>query len=159
MAISRLFMSYSKPKLVVAFLLAVLVSFLGASVFHSQFVLNELVLIGVEIPLTTRISTTLSDLAGMAPGYGPIILIGLLLGFVIIGQSRRWVSWPAVVAYPVGGILAFLTMHILMRAAFDISVVAGARTFAGLTFQCLAGAIGGWLFAKSLAWARKRPQF
>lgn len=150
----KLTMSYSKIKVSIAFLIAVIVTFILASIFHSQFVIYELTAIGIEVPFTTRIRSTLSDLIGLAPGYGPIILIGMLIGFSIIGLSRKRLNWPAVIAYPIGGFVSIVAIHLLMYPIFYITLIAGARSNLGLAFQCLAGAIGGFMFARLLVWAK-----
>lgn len=149
---------YSKIKITLAFLIAVLITFILASVFHSQFVLNELTAINIVIPTTTRISTTFSDLVGLAPGYAPIILVGMLIGFVIVGLSRKWINWSVRVAYPVAGVLSIYAIHLLMYPIFHITLIAGARSTLGLVFQCVAGALGGWLFAKMLVWASRTKE-
>jgi len=149
-------MKYSKIRIVITFLLAVLVAFAFASIFHTQFVLNELVAIGTDIPMMVRIKTTIKDLIGLAPGYGAIILIGLLVGFSIIGLLLKFIPlWPQF-AFTVGGALSFAAMHALMHPLFDVTLIAGARSTWGFSFQCLAGAIAGFLFASLLHWAKRR---
>ena len=46
------------------------------------------------------------------------------------------------------GAAALLAVHLGLKAAFDITPIAIARTGAGLAVQALCGACGGYLFAR-----------
>lgn len=130
------------------FFCAVLVTFILASISHSQFVLSELVAVGIQIPIPDRISMTLSDLKGLLPGFGTIIAIAMLLGFLIISAVNRWVFNLGNVRFVIAGALAMLTALAAMHPIFDVSLIAGARTTMGLIMQCVAGAAGGWVFGR-----------
>ncbi|NVJ61694.1 MAG: hypothetical protein HWE27_14970 [Gammaproteobacteria bacterium] len=140
----------NKTQLVLRFLLATLVTFALASIAHTQFVLFELSQLSIEIPFTTWITTTLNDLVGLFPGYGGIILIGLLIGFCFMWGINKLTKLPRPVAYSVAGALSLISIHLLMHPIFNITLIAGARTFWGLLTQVLCGAIGGYLFGKLL---------
>ena len=148
---------YFKWRLGVALLVAVIVALILASIFHSQFVLYELTLIGIDITLSKRITMTVSDLAGLAPGYGAIILLGYFIGFSVIGLVRRYIHWSPEYAFTLGGGLTIAAIHWLMYPIFFITLIAGARTPLGFAFQCLAGLVGGFVFARVIGWARKAP--
>jgi len=132
------------------FLLSVLFTFVLASLFHSQFVLFELTRLGIEINFTTRIDSSLDDMLGLLPGYGPITLVSLLLGFMLINLLNKFIFMPRYWRYSVAGLLAMFTAHMAMYPIFNITLVAGARTTIGLLCQCLSAAAGGWIFAYSL---------
>lgn len=138
--------SPSKLKRVAAFFSSALICFIIASVFHSIFVLNGLLQLDITISWADRLSMIVSDLIGLLPGYGSIIVIGLLIGYLIIGLLRRFITLPAVLAYAIGGLLSLLAIHLLMYPLMHITLIAGARSEAGLIFQLIAGAIGGALF-------------
>lgn len=133
-------------KLVIDYLLAVLVTFCLASISHSQFVLLELAKVGAEISFSTRVSGTFQDLVGFLPAYAPVIALGMLIGFSLI----TWISskfksgfagW-----YPIAGGLSLLTIHAAMYPILEITLIAGARSSAGLAMQVIAGVVGGWVF-------------
>ncbi|MRI34226.1 hypothetical protein EOPP23_14625 [Endozoicomonas sp. OPT23] len=132
----------------IAFLVAVLTVFTIGSSSHTQFVLNELVVLGIPINLGTRLNATITDLMGLLPGYGTIIALGLLIAFIVtraIGKlcgrlTLAWYWWSF------AGGLALLTALMLMKPLLDVTPIAGARSTAGLFFQCLAGLIGGAVF-------------
>lgn len=134
-------------KLIVPFLLAVLSTFVLASLSHSQFVLHELSALGIEIDFATRLSSSLDDLRGLIPGYGGIIFVALLLGFLIMTAVRKFVPSLGSWTYPLGGGIAILVTLIAMHPIFHITLIAGAREPLGILCQCLAGAFGGWVFA------------
>ncbi|MCC2604987.1 hypothetical protein [Planctobacterium marinum] len=133
-------------KLLLHFSVAVLTTFCIASIAHSQFVLAALTDVGVTIPLADRLSMTLSDLIGLLPGYGAIILLSLLVGFLIVEGLSRWVRPLPAIRYPVAGLLAMCCALLAMHPIFNVSLIAGARTELGFLSQILAGAVGGWVF-------------
>ena len=135
-------------KLTLHFLVAAIIAFLFASIFHTQFVLHELTKVGVEIDMTTRLSGTFDDLMGLAPGYGPIIAIALLLGFLIMTAVKRFIPSLGYWAYPLAGILAIGTAHLAMHPIFNVTLIAGARSTMGIVFQCIAGFVGGYVFMR-----------
>ncbi|MDN4503317.1 hypothetical protein QX776_12975 [Alteromonadaceae bacterium BrNp21-10] len=146
-------------RLALSFMLASITTFILASIAHTQFVLNGLVDVGVVMNMAIRIEMSLKDLAGLAPGYGSILTLSLLLAFVVMSSIRNryrivgqhltyWV-------YPVGGFIAVLTVHLLMKPIFDVTLIAGARSFMGLMLQCLSGAVGGVIYTLSLKYLRR----
>ena len=128
------------------FLIATTVTFVLASLSHSQFVLQELANLGVEIDIATRISSTLDDLGGLLPGYGGILAIGLLIGFAIMALLRKLRPQTGHWVYPLAGMLTVLVAHLAMHPIFHVTLIAGARTPLGLAFQAFAGLIGGYVF-------------
>ena len=135
-------------QLTIQFVIAALIAFVFASIFHTQFVLHELIKVGAEISFTTRIDTTFGDLLGLAPGYGPIVALALLLGFLIMLLVRRFFPALGFWIYPIAGFVAIATAHLAMHPIFNVTLIAGARGTLGLLFQCLAGALGGYVFMK-----------
>ncbi|MEP2759344.1 MAG: hypothetical protein ABJP66_09780, partial [Hyphomicrobiales bacterium] len=61
------------------FVLAVIVTTVLGAIAHTQFVLAELTGLGIEIPVSDRLSTTVQDIAGMGPMFGMIIAIAFLI--------------------------------------------------------------------------------
>ncbi|XOV80747.1 MAG: hypothetical protein ACFHVJ_07320 [Aestuariibacter sp.] len=141
-------------KLTIRFFMAVLVCFMLASIFHSQFVLIELLKLGVNIPVGDWISMTISDLLGLLPGYGGIITIALLLAFLIMQAIHKWLINLPDWRYPMAGFLALTTALLAMQPLLGVTLIAGARTELGFFSQCLAGAIGGLFFM----WLQRQAQ-
>ncbi|WP_416305094.1 hypothetical protein [Neptunicella sp. SCSIO 80796] len=143
----------------IGYLLATLTTFMIASIAHTQFVLNELASVGVDINMSIRIDSALSDLVDLAPGYGSILALGLLLAFVVMStirnrystRERRVSYW----VYPIGGLLAVICIHFAMDHIFDITLIAGARSFWGYLWQCFAGFVGGYVYLVSIKYLRR----
>lgn len=133
-------------RLVIHFVFAVSATFLVASIAHSQFVLNELASLGISIDFATRFSSTLDDISGLLPGYGGIIFVGLLIGFSVMGLVRKFRPATSYWVYPVAGLLTIMVAHLAMHPIFNVTLIAGARSTAGIIFQGLAGLIGGYVF-------------
>jgi len=135
-------------------LAAALVTLFFASLAHSLSVQAGLVALGTEISLGTRIGAILRDLAGLAPAFGIVIFIALLIGFVVAGLVRRY--WPVTpwIAFPLAGFAAIATALLAMRLQFTFSPIAGAREMPGFLAISAAGALGGLAFAFI---TRRRP--
>ena len=133
---------------VVAFVLAVVVTTVPGAVAHTQFVLGRLTDLGVAVPFSERLSMTLHDIVGMGPMFGAIIGLGFLVAmaagalvFWFAGIQRRLI-------YTVAGAVAVAAALLAMGMVYDITPIAGARSTAGFIAQMIAGAIGGLIFAR-----------
>ncbi|MFA3792989.1 hypothetical protein AB6T38_17920 [Aliiglaciecola sp. SL4] len=133
-------------KLVLDFIAATLSCFILASLLHTQFVLHELSKLDVAISWQTRLSATGSDIIGLLPTYGVIILVGLLLAFLSVFWLNKLFVKPRPWLYPLGGAVAMFAILSAMQPIMDITLIAGARTQLGILSQCLAGLFGGWVF-------------
>jgi hypothetical protein len=125
--------------------MAVIVTYVIASVSHTYFVLNGLEQVGVEVDLSTRISTSISDIFGLFV-YAGIIAAGLLIGFSVMGIIRKFYKLLPRWVYPLAGLLTMICIHVAMFPIFEVTLIAGARTTLGIAAQCVAGIIGGWVF-------------
>ncbi len=137
-----------KRKTFVVFAVSVLIAFVFASSAHSQYVLNELAALGININLTTRIHSTLTDMLGLLPGYGSVIALGLLLAFGttrFLGKLSGTIN-PAWYWWALAGGLALTTALLLMKPLLDVTPIAGARSSTGLISQSLAGFLGGAVY-------------
>jgi hypothetical protein len=137
-------------RMIAGFVAAVLTALIAASIVHTGFVVSAL---GVEVPAPVAVRTWAGDLAGLAPQFGAVIGIALLLGFLVAAAARRWVPLPPALAYAFAGGAAMATALWLMKRSYDITPIASARSTAGFLALCLAGALGGIVFAAA---ARRR---
>ncbi len=131
------------------FIIAVFTTYILASILHSQFVLMSLTDIGIEIGIGDWIKMTLADLSGLMVGYGGIISVALLLGFLIISAVHRWVTPLPSWRFALAGAIAMATALLTMYAVFNMTLIAGARDTVGIIAQCFAGAVGGWVYYKA----------
>ncbi len=130
-----------------AWLAGAAAAYVLASVAHTQTILAGLAPLGVRIDASTRIATTLGDLAGLWR-YGAVIAVALALGLVIVRLVRRrtWHAKGGFAAAAIAGALAIGVALVAMRAAFSFTPIASAREAGGLVAQCLAGGTGGLVF-------------
>lgn len=137
-------------RVLAAYLAAVLVTYAGAAIAHTQSVMARLGDMGVPVGLADRLGATLHDLAGMAPLYLPIIAAGLAVAFPVASLVMRMLPRWRPVGYALAGGVAVLAIHVILYQTLAITPIAAARTTAGLTVQALCGALGGWVFRVGL---------
>ncbi len=139
-----------------AFVPAVLLAYVLASMLVTQSNLGNLQTLGMEVGFGDRVGTTVHDLVGMATSYLPLIFAAFVIGIpVAAGLARRMPRHPALL-YALAGFTAVVALHLIMRAALGLTPVAATRTTAGLIGQGAAGAIGGLCF-HWLSRPRPRP--
>jgi hypothetical protein len=128
------------------FLVSWLLTFTLASLFHSQYVVNQLVNVGVVVSISDRINLTLDDWLGLLPTYGAIIAIALAIAFLVTAKLTKKVKQYSMVLFIAAGITAFAVVLLAIESVMNIHIIAGARGW-GFYMQLLAGATGGLLFA------------
>ncbi|MCK8133373.1 hypothetical protein [Pseudoalteromonas sp. 2CM28B] len=133
-------------RLLPIFLVSWLFTFTLASLFHSQYVVNQLVDVGVVVSLSNRINLTLDDWLGLLPTYGAIIAIALAIAFFAVVLLIKKFEKYSMVLFVVSGITAFAVVLVAIESIMNIHIIAGARGW-GFYLQLLAGALGGLLFA------------
>jgi hypothetical protein len=129
-----------------AFLTSVIVTFILASLFNTQFVIAGLESVNVVIPLRDRAMMSWLDIQGLALTYGIVIMIGLLLAFSFMSWVNRFVVLPTL-WFPLGGAIAFIVMIAAMEPLLGVTLITGARSAAGWAAQCAAGVVGGFVFS------------
>ncbi|NKB98065.1 MAG: hypothetical protein GKR90_06150 [Pseudomonadales bacterium] len=135
-------------KVVLAFVVAVVATYAVGTITYSQLNLAQLVEMGVDIGLSTRLDTTFHDFLGMTQIYLPALTFALLLGLSIAFLVLKVVPQLRYLGFVVGGAVALLAMNMaLTEAAGGIHGLAVTRTTMGLLSQCFAGAVGGYAFA------------
>lgn len=131
-----------------AWFAASMLTFVLASIFHSQFVLLGLTQINVDIPISQWLGMTFSDILGLSLSYGIVIAIALLICFgVSTAVAKYWRILPTWI-YPLLGALTIAIMLAAMQPILNVTLIAGARSTMGFLFQCVAGLMGGYVFAR-----------
>ena len=133
-------------RLLPIFLVSWLFTFTLASLFHSQYVVNQLVDVGVVVSLSDRINLTLDDWLGLFPTYGAIIAIALAIAFFAVVLLVKKFKKYSMALFVASGITAFAVVLVAIESIMNIHIIAGARGW-GFYLQLLAGALGGLLFA------------
>lgn len=136
-----------KARMISGFIAAVLVTVTVATFAHTHFTIQALRAVGAEVPPSVAMDTVRGDFVGLAPSFGVVIAIALLLGFIIAGVARRFVRLPRPIAFALAGGAALATALWLMRLSYEITPIASARTWAGFLTLAAAGALGGLVFA------------
>jgi len=130
-----------------SFLVSWLLTFTLASLFHSQYVVNQLVNVGVVVGFNDRVNLTLEDWLGLLPTYGAIIAVALALAFFVTWFIAKKLKNQGIQLFVTAGIVAFATALIAIESIMNITIIAGARGW-GFYAQLCAGAVGGYVFAK-----------
>ena len=130
-----------------SFLVSWLLTFTLASLFHSQYVVNQLVNVGVVVGLSDRASLTFDDWLGLLPTYGAIIALALAIAFFVTVKLNKKVKKYSTQLFVIAGIVAFAIVLIAIESIMNIHIIAGARGW-GFYAQLLAGAVGGFTFSQ-----------
>ncbi len=146
-------------RICVVFVLTAIATTVLACIIGTQFVLADLNDVGIAIPFGVRIATTWHDVVnlGFIPSpsfgfsYGQVITVGFLFAFLAAAAVSHLLPRFRIIIYTTAGAVAFLTQLELSSFSFGVTMYAFARTPLGLAAQALAGAMGGWLFAKYTA--------
>ncbi len=135
--------------LIVRFVFAVLITYIIAVVLVSNFNTQSVVALGVSVSTAERLSAVGQDLVGMLATYLPMIAVAFLIAFTFTKQILlRFLPYRAAL-YSLAGFVAIATVHIALKAAFEMNPVAPTATTLGFLSQCIAGGIGGWVFYRS----------
>jgi len=135
------------------FLVSWLLTFTLASLFHSQYVVNQLVNVGVVVSLSDRINLSLDDWLGLLPTYGAIIAIALAIAFLVTAKLTKNIKQYNMALFIVAGITALAVVLIAIESIMNMHIIAGARGW-GFYMQLLAGAVGGYTFSHLIKTAR-----
>jgi hypothetical protein len=134
-------------KLATALLVSAAVTSLLASIFSTQFVVAGLQTINVDIPVSTRLSMTAADF-GILTVLLPAVLACFLIAFLVAGFCAARLGGSRSSWFTAAGATSLVAELMIMQGVFGVMPVSGARSMAGLLTQGIAGAAGGYLFAR-----------
>jgi hypothetical protein len=148
-------------RVLLAFVIATGVGYLVAALFFTAANLIRLGAVGAQISFVDALRTFSFDLRGMAPSlvwtqYGSLIFIGFAIAFPVASLLCWFVARSdatrriAPYLYPLSGATAIAVILIASYPKYEVFMIAGARGVLGSLAQCLAGAIGGYLFHLAL---------
>jgi hypothetical protein len=130
-------------------LLALVMAAAWGSVVQTQWNLQALAGLGLEIPWADRMHTTGQDLMGFAPAYAGIVAIGWLPALAVAAFIARW--WPAgrapllAAAAGVGMVAAVRTVDAVAPMPVFIDAT---RHLPGLLAMAIGAVLGGLLYAR-----------
>ena len=133
---------------IVGFVVAVAVTAVGSSFFSSHFVLRGLESLGVDVEFADRFAMYAHDVAGMSLMAGAVAGTGLLIAFPVAALIVRFLPKLRTLGYVLAGVAAMVVALMTMQSVLGMMPMAGARTWGGLAAQGVAGALGGYVFAR-----------
>ncbi len=135
-------------KTLAAYTWAVLVAYFLAVIFATQFVVASLIGMGIAVSWAQRLEMSFKDIVGMTGIFLPLVAVGFLIALGAAGILSRRNPTQRTFLFILAGALAMISIHLTLRYAFDVNLVAVARTLTGLFSQALAGAVGGYCFTR-----------
>jgi len=132
-----------------------LLAFAGAALFaiawgslvQTQFNLNALAALGVEMPLALRLRTSVQDLRGFGPVYAAIVLAAWLPAFALAAWlARRRPAWRAALFALAAGVALPLAIRAIDAAAPMPVLIDATRGLGGLSAMVAGSVLGGALF-------------
>ena len=135
-------------KTMLYFIVAVLATFLLASIVGTQLVLADIQGFGLVVSSADRVAATIHDIAGLATMLPILISVTFLLAFIIAESGRRIMSGRRTYWYMAAGLTSLPAALTLIKTLMGGTVFAAARTGSGMLLIALCGLIGGWLFAR-----------
>jgi len=129
-------------------LLAVVTAATLSSVIQTLRVHAALAEMGAQLDFSTRLSAIGHDLLSFAPVYAAIVAAGFVIAFAVTGLIRRRARGVGRWLHALAGAVAMLTALLFLEAVLGMSIIAGARGGWGLALFCLAGGVGGAVFAR-----------
>jgi hypothetical protein len=138
----------------IAFAGAALLAIAWGSLVQTQFNLNALVALGVEMPARLRLQTSLQDLVGFGPVYAGIVLAAWVPSFAVAGWlAQRAPAWRAALFTLAAGVALPIAIRAVDAVAPMPVLIDATRGLGGLLTMALGSAAGGALFA---GWTRPR---
>jgi hypothetical protein len=137
---------------VIAFITAVVATYILAVLMYTQLNLANLVEMGLALSFTDRVSAGVHDLGGMIALYLPIITVAFVIAFSFTRVVLKWVPQLRTLGYILAGFVGIYTVDYALGALLTSGThpLPVTRTTVGLLSQCVAGAIGGYVFVRML---------
>ncbi len=137
-----------KTRIIIIFVVAVLTTYLLASIIGTQIVLTDILNFGLEVSLSDRVSATIHDIVGLAPVLSALISAALLVGFIVAIICKRFLGGNLTYWYLAAGFTSLPATIMLIKSVMGVTLFAAARTGWGMLLIALCGLVGGWLFAR-----------
>tara|TARA_R110002072_G_scaffold84678_6_gene191983 strand:- start:8191 stop:8652 length:462 start_codon:yes stop_codon:yes gene_type:complete len=144
-------------RVIKAFLPAVIVAYLLASILFTQTILATVQSFGLEVSFAQRLGATWHDILGMASSYLLLLLVAFVIALPVAAGLTRILPSRRALLFTLAGFLAVVALHVIMKAVLGISGIAATRTLAGLIGQGLAGALGGYVYHRLSRTAVSEP--
>jgi len=118
------------------------------SVVQTQWNLQALVGVGVDIPAAERARTTWQDLIGFGPVYAGILAAGWLPALVVAAWAgRRWPAWRSPLLAAAAGVGMVAAVRAIDAVAPMPVFIDATRHLPGLLVMAAGATMAGWLYA------------
>ena len=124
----------------------IVLNVIGATV-QTQFNLGHLLALGIDVPFSTRISTTLYDIVSLQPLFGAIFGIGFLIAMIVGHMIAKLVKTLPDLVFALAGFAAMGVTLLALKAAFQLTAIGAAREWDGFLSLCVVGALAGYAFS------------
>ena len=124
----------------------IVLNVIGATV-QTQFNLGHLLALGIDVPFSTRISTTLHDIVSLQPLFGVIFGIGFLIAMIVGHFIAKLVKILPDMVFALAGFAAMAATLLSMKSVFQITAIGAAREWDGFLSLCVVGALAGYAFS------------
>jgi peptidoglycan/LPS O-acetylase OafA/YrhL len=149
----------SLPRLLLAFVLAVLLASGFASIFQTQSNLAALQALGAPVPLDVRLGTTGLDLLGFAPTFALLTSAGFAIALPLaLWLARRLRQWRWAIFVTVGAAAIWLALALANALAPMPTLIAADRDPLGTLALMACGSAGALLFGLLARRVRYRAQ-
>ncbi len=133
-------------------LLACLLAAAWGSVVQTQWNLQALVGLGVDIPASERARATWQDLLGFAPVYAGILAAGWLPALPVAAfLARRWPAWRSALLAAAAGFGMVAAVRAIDALAPMPVFIDATRHLSGLLAMAAGAVIGGLVYARLTA--------
>jgi hypothetical protein len=130
------------------FVIAWLFFTLTGIVVCSQFNMAEITNMGIAISLSERLQTTAQDVVGMAPLFGVIFGLGLLIAMIVASLVARFMPLLRTAIFVSAGLIAIAATLKIMKATFAITAIAATRDWDGFLSLCVLGGLAAYVYVK-----------
>jgi hypothetical protein len=133
-------------------LLALLLAAVWGSVVQTQWNLQALADLGIDIPATLRVQTSLQDLIGFAPVYAGILAAGWLPALTVAAVlARHWPAWRSVLLAAAAGAGMVAAVRTVDAVAPMPVFIDATRHWPGLLAMAAGAVVAGLLYARRTA--------
>lgn len=133
-------------------LLACLLAAAWGSVVQTQWNLQALLGLGVDIPASERARATWQDLIGFAPVYAGILAAGWLPALPVAAfLARRWPAWRSPLLAAAAGVGMVAAVRAIDALAPMPVFIDATRHLSGLLAMAAGAVIGGFVYARLTA--------
>ena len=130
-------------------LLAWLLAAAWGSVVQTQFNLQALVNLGVDIPAALRAKTTWQDLIAFGPVYAGILAAGWLPALAVAAWlARRWPHHRSALFAAAAGLGMMAAVRAVDAVAPMPNFIDATRSMTGLLLMAVGAVLAGWVHAR-----------